>query len=688
MLRKIRLKVLIAGILLFALGQSGLAPLLVSTGLAEEEVPAYELGEIVITPTKTEKVIKDVPASVTVVTSEEIEQSSTQNVDDSLREKANITVQRNSGIATTVPISVHMRGISGANRVAVLLDGMPLNSGLHGFVNWNVVPKDAVDRVEVVRGPFSSLYGTNAMAGVINVVTRRPQTGFNTSIRTNGGNYRLLDYGLNHSWSGERFNYLLTVERQQTDNYLVRDFVIERTYDSTSGRFSTKQEEAVNLDYDQLNLFTKLGLKVNSSSNLTFSGGYFQSEAGMGKTEYLYTSGLDEMDKKAKKEEYHLNLSARTVLGEKYNFSFNVYNHHPSEKYWGENYGGMTPGPFPPPHPYYVPTLMTYESSDYGAEVKMARGFGEKHLFTTGIDGRINNGKWTVVNTDTGEDVSEGMDKTATTVALYVQDEMGLLEPLDITLGGRLDYHSKFGSAFSPKMGILWRATERTRVRSSVGQAFNAPTLGQLYQPDWMRRPGTTLRANPDLEPEKVLSYDLGLEQEFSDSLIGKMTLFRNDCRDLIALQTKGNIEQYENIEKTYSQGIETELDALLFEGLTAYFNYVYLDAKDKDTDETLEYTPHNRVNLGMRFSQTFRNIGLRIAPLVRYTDKQHYTDRSGIKYELSPYWVCDLTLSIDLPRYVELVAAVKNLTNEKYEDYGGTLAPGRNYWFGTRIKF
>jgi outer membrane receptor for ferrienterochelin and colicin len=682
------------GILAVVMGQISLAE-----EAKEEAPPTYKLGEVVVAATKSEVKLKDVPANVTVVTKEEIEGASIQNVDDLLENLAGIEgVQRYTGIAYTIPISVFMRGIKGAHRVLVMIDGIPLNDSLNGFVNWNEISLDAVERVEIVRGPFSSLYGSNAMAGVINIITKKVEEGFKAEIKPNLGNYEYSNYGVNLSVGMDRLSYSLVLNKLHNDNYLFRDSIIEEKWDRTVppiGGFVIKKWNVENFDTDDLNLIANVNAKIGERSEITFSGGYFDCESGMGKTEFLYTSNLPEKDNKSEKKYYRLNLIGKTLIGDN-RISFITSYHHAGNKYWGENYGGMTPEPYS--YPYYVPTLMEYDSDDSGLELRLNRALGKKHLLTLGMEGRLNKGQWSLINTGTGQAVAEKkMDKSADTEALYIQDEISQSQKLRFILGARLDYHSEFGSAFSPKLSMLYRFSDKTRIHTSVGQAFNAPTLGQLYQPEWMRIPMLIFRSNPDLDPEKVTSYEFGFEHTFTEKVLGKLTLFRNDTKDLIDLETvkeptgtEPGIEQYGNIEKTYSQGVETELEALILPGLTGYLNHTYLEAEDKQINEALDYTPHNRLNLGLRFSKDFGRIRLRISPQVRYVSSQYTTDRkTDVRYKIDDYFISDLNFMAKLRENIELFLTCKNLTNEKIEDERGlSRNPGRNYWFSTRVEF
>jgi outer membrane receptor for ferrienterochelin and colicin len=540
------------------------------------------------------------------------------------------------------------------------------------------------------------------MAGVINIITKKPKKGFKSKIIADFGNYKYSNYGVDLSLGGDRLSYSLTLNKRHSDNYLFRDSIVEKRWDKIKRIFIVKEYDVENSSTDELNLIAKMNAKIGKGSDITFSGGYFEAESGYGKTQFLYTyplRTLTEKDVESEKNYYRLNLACKTLIGNSI-VSFITSYHHAGNKHWSENVGGTkTVGP---PHAqevvyYYIPTLMEYTSDDSGLELRLNRALGEKHLLTLGIEGRLNKGEWSLVNTETEEAVTDKMDKSANTQAFYIQDEIWQSEKVRFILGARLDRHSKFGKAFSPKVGMLYRFSDNTRFHASVGQAFNAPTLGQLYQPDWMRVRGLIFRSNPDLEPEKVTSYEIGFEHRITEKVSGKLTLFRNDTKDLIALETikestgtQPGIEQYKNIEKTYSQGIETEFEALIFPKLTGYLNYTYLEAKDKETDETLDNTPHHRINFGLRFAKDFGNVRIKVSPQLRYVSSQYETDRrTKVRYKIDEYTLCDFNCAVGLTKNIDLSLSCKNLTDKKIEDEQGlSRNPGRNYWFSLKARF
>jgi iron complex outermembrane receptor protein len=146
----------------------------VMPGISQAQEEVVKIGEVVVSATRSEKDIADVPAAVNVVTKQEIEKRKMMTVDQSLNVLPGVFNRRGKGLMDSQS-SISLRGIPNANRTLILKDGIPLNNAYTGDVHWGALAPEDMERIEVVKGPFSSLYGGNAMGGVVNIITKMPE---------------------------------------------------------------------------------------------------------------------------------------------------------------------------------------------------------------------------------------------------------------------------------------------------------------------------------------------------------------------------------------------------------------------------------------------------------------------------------------------------------------------------------
>lgn len=256
-MKDLKVIVVIIGIMSFALSQASWA--------GEQEV--IKLGEVVVTATRTERPIESVPASVTVITSEDIEKSPAHSADELLRELAGVTVRHYQGIlSSSTTNSVTMRGLVGTEgRVLILRDGVPINDSYGGAVEWNEVDVDDIERIEVVRGAGSALYGSNAMGGVINIITKKPEKEIKTSVETGYGSMNTWLVSLKNSATLGKFGYYISGGYLESDGYC--DVAKEK-----------RKSYHTDKEVERHNIGGKLTYEVDPSSSCALSSSHYRQE--------------------------------------------------------------------------------------------------------------------------------------------------------------------------------------------------------------------------------------------------------------------------------------------------------------------------------------------------------------------------------------------------------------------------
>jgi outer membrane receptor for ferrienterochelin and colicins len=619
----------------------------------EEEI---ELGEIVVTATKTEKEIKDIPASVSVIKEDEIKNTSSyDNLNDIVKQTPSVDARNLGGIATTVPTTVSIRGMS-LRDTLLMVDGQVLNDSLNNFAIFNLIPKENIERIEIVRGPFSALYGTNAGGGVINVITKDKFTK-KLSGKVEFGNFSYRNYVVIKEDKFKDLGYSLSIERRETNNY-----------------FADNSQK--NRDYEENKIWFKISKSIDEKSKINFSFNYFRSKGGYGLTEFI----SPQKEKDIKKEVFLANLTYKSIF-KNLKYKIGLSTNNPETKSIGES---IDPKKIPPFPPKYVQSINTYSSNDTNLNFEGNINLNEKNNLIFGSDLSFLNGKWEIKNYDTGALLSDKLDKKVENYAFYLQDEIKPDEKFLIIGGFRFDKHQQFGSEFSPKLSFNFKLNENTNIYTSYGKAFRAPSLGELYSPPWMRVPGKLYIGNPDLKPEISQSFELGMKGKIKE-FETRISLYQNKVKDLIQLQLEGNNEINRNIGKAKTEGFELEEIFKANKNINISFNYSYLEAKDEKTGERLEYSPYNKLNLGVLGK--IKNLNFNT--YFNFVDERLYVDRkTGKKFELESYIVADLNLVYELDKLTNINLTVKNLFDKTYQEYGGYNAPKRQISLGIKRSF
>jgi|GEM_PF-1332949 len=644
---------------------------------------SYQLEDVVVTATRGEKSADAVSADVDVLSKEEIKNTPAPNVDALLMRFSGVDITRPSDMAITYPLQITIRGVSGPNRVLYMVDGMPLNSALTGFINPGIIQNDSVERVELVKGAFSSLYGSNAMGGVINVITKkRTKDGWEAVPFCATGDYGYRESGVHFDAKEGKLSCSLDSGYRSIDNHYRNDHRGKYSYNMLTGAWGRTEIDTTNAGLRNPRLSGRIDYDISSATGITVGGGYSGGFTGMGKTTHLHPARDYNIDRQL----YYLHAGGHTQIFNAVKAEARLYTNYDSTDMDGENMAerrGLIGTRY-----RYEYGDQKYWGRDTGLQIKTALPLGEVNYFTLGTDLNYKQGYWKIRDAD-GDVIDKTMDKTMTTQALYAQNETELWQRFTVTLGGRFDANSRSESSFSPKLGLLCRITDRISLRGSAGRAFRAPNLSELYMPTWQMVPGIPFMSNPDLDPEKIRSYDLGVSIKLPGSTALKLTAFYTDAKDLISNVVTGGVMRYENLSKVETDGFEAAIESAPLPWLSGYLNYTYTHAVDKKLGR-MGNTPLHRVNAGVQSATRISLHAVLTACLdTRFTDKMFYQDRMTKNLlKLDAFTVFDLTLRLDLFERLGIKAVMTNLTNEQYEQHNGDIGPARSYWMRAEYRF
>ena len=577
------------------------------------------LEPIVVTATRTEKSLSDVPAAVSVVTSKDIESRNIQRVDEAINALPGVFNE------TRAPLDqmgdVMIRGIQGQVRNLVLLDGEPLNQPFAGMVNWNSLNPLDVARIEVVRGPFSSLYGGEAMGGVINIITKTPQER-EVTIQSGYGSYNTWnEYASYGDKLYNRLSVFATFGYRQTDGYPNVPVTVSGPTPPTQGGPYAVIGNSGNLNYWTQSGSIKFVYDLTSDSKATFS--YRNNQYGFGYGPPQTYVGTFSGSVNVGGVPVSFSPSTFVENNDKGAYMENIFHGEYQTKLFGDGLLKIAGGYINTPTNYYDqpgypvtylggPGQIVSTSSQRGdVDVQLNYPLLEKYLFTVGGSYRHDSADQPTTNlsnwTDTGSKTSfysdfQGKDNI---YALYGQAEIALLRNLTLYAGVRGDYWttydgygnivgeggypqsygSKSDSSVSPKGSLVYKPWDGTTLRTSIGTAFRPPTVYELYT-SWESF-GYISLANPNLKPETSFSWDMGAEQKLGSNTVCKLNYFNNTMRDYIYWEfisynpsTGSYTFQNVNAAKAETDGVELEIENKPLDWLRLFTNATYTHSK------------------------------------------------------------------------------------------------------------
>jgi iron complex outermembrane receptor protein len=700
-----------------------------------EETDVTKFEDIVVTATRTEKSAETAPGNVSVVTKKEMEKRNITTVDDALNTQPGVFNRRQSLTDTQAAVTLH--GIPDQKRTLIVRDGVILNNGYDGMVNFTSLPTENIERVEVVQGPSSSLYGGNAMGGVVNIITRMPEkrefklkTGYGSSWDRGKALDDMQKYYLSYGDKlTDKFSLLFDYGYKATNGYPKYLNVVSTNPPAGITGWSGTTDTQGNARYligdkgdnrwwdDNIDLragynFTKAS-KLNASYARTrykytydephtylqdAAGNPIYSYAGVNQSTFVsYTgAGMREVN------QYNVNFETE-VGAAKTKLSFGLND---EQKNWYTQAGTLISGGA-------GGTITSTPNQNYNLDFQFTLPLFERHILTfggaykndTGNTQKSNLSNWKdETTTTTVTNTYGGKDKT---YAVFVQDEILILNNLTAYLGFRQDwwemydgyatqygaggfsktYDSKNDSSFNPKLAIVYKPFDHTVLRASAGQAFRGPTVWELFTTYVSGT--TTYNGNPDLKPETVRSWDVGITQDLWKGAKISATYFENYMDDLIYSTTVSATERkYMNVGKAESRGVMVEIEQRFDKLLRLFANCAYTDARVKENST-------NPLTEGKRLTQvpdTTFNAGaeLEVGPVYasvtgRYVGKRYSSDTNADKVDdvllsYDPFFTADAKISYKVAKQVTLSFSVDNIFDESY--FSSYKAPGRS-WFG-----
>jgi outer membrane receptor for ferrienterochelin and colicins len=625
---------------------------------------------VIITANRREQSFQEVPVSVSTVSAKMIADRNNVTLDDALRYVPGVNMMSDQ---------VNIRGSTGYNRgvgsrVLVLLDGLPYITGDTGEINWETIPMFEVERIEVVKGAGSALYGSSALGGVINVITRDAPSEPEIRFRAFSGLYDKPQYPEWQWTTKPRFNSGIIGSYSGGTASLKYLVSAGRTVDESFRENDT---------YQRWSLFGKVKYDLSSTQSLTIAGNYLYRTHG----NFFWWNSLQEPLKPAESQRNGLVTSDRGNVSVSYKeFISDKFFYTVKGIYFGNFWRDDSSG--------RVNNVST--SHLFSVDAQATYDINAVHTLTFGIAANYDRVDANLFGTHPGVGA-----------AVYAQDEINVSNEIKLTAGARFDWAKvsvlKATAQLNPKVGLVYMPDKETSIRASFGSGFRYPAIGELYIESSTNVSAVAVLPNPDLKVESSLSYEIGINRSLGSMMVVDVAAFRNDFRDLIepsvqikryhpnpssSYEVEGPVIQFDNVTKAMIEGVEADVRV---EWLKKWFStdvgYSYTWPWDVADNVILKFRPRHifyasgifswerfRASADFRFLSRIERIDdnlVRLAPIV------DGDARVAIK-------IVDVRASydlIDLGYPLRVGFNINNLLNYSYVELLGNMGPVRTYY-------
>lgn len=610
------------------------------------EMSFVEADAIVVTASRKAKSLSETPNSISIISAMDIRKRNSVDVRDALKYAPGVTF---------IGGQVNIRGTTGfsrgaGSRVLLLTDGVPTMPGDSGDIKWDIVPFTAVEKIEVVKGAASALYGSSAISGVINIITKEPAEGRELSIRSSQGIYDPAS-----NWTDRR---LLTTQGDIFYSESINDF----GYVLAAGLRDSRGFKE-NSQFFRWNVFGKAKYKFTTSFNAIFTGSYayddhgqsiqWQQYLGQGVQPYLAPLGEEKNTTLSKK--LFLNTTLNQLVNQKLALKFRA-------SYFRNSFKND-----------FIDNQDFSKSQRFRAEYQADIEPSVYHSLIFGIEGTY--------------DVVEGNffgERMALMSGSYIQDEFKISDRLSGTAGIRIDISKIFSgndeSQVSPKFGLIFDAADRTTFRASLGKGFRAPSIAELFTST--SASGFKVIPNPDLKAESSWSGEIGFKTTIGRNILWDVALYQERYFDFInpSLGVDDTLAlriQFNNVQAARIRGIETNVASTWFGNhLNAVVTYIFVDPRDLNTGNLLSYRPQHLLTTSLTLKKGIFELGAdyRFASRLKKEQLEIFPDDPRVATK-----ILDARVGVVF-RQTTLMLNAENLLQYKYNQVERNLEPARQF--------
>ncbi len=612
---------------------------------------AIERDQVVFTATRTMQLLKNVPITTELVTSKEIEYRAAQTVAEALVTETGIDVS-----STFAGQGVSLLGVD-PNKVLILVDGNRVIGRVNGSIDLEQISTAGIKQIEIVKGAVSTLYGSEAIGGVINVITTPSSELFLMSANLSIGGHIPDDL----RFASTNYSPSLTFTAKPNKLGIKGSFRhssiglidLNPSTPHTNGTDKT----------DRLNSSLQFNYDISDNSSLIVSGSYMDEAKS-----WIEDAGLVSVLISYDDEEQnsYTNLSAEYLLSPNWQerTSVKLYNTSNSH-HWKKFTKGY----------HNLRDQSRGDENFTEFSVITTKKLTDEHIITTGADVY----RWDLEAFSELGGVASRYSSNQMTWDAFLQDEWKPFDKWTFVPGIRFEKHEVYGNHFSPRISFMTEPTDNIKIRGSAGFGYRAPSAKELYFDFNHSSAGYIVKGNPHLKPEESESFTISIDHNYRNDATAKISLFYNNMRDLINFDSLGATEEhylgvyrYENITSAYTRGIEVERSVRVNGSLELNFAYTFLESKNRENGSELI----GRKKHSGRWNMTWFK-GLWTTKIWgRYDGKSLYTtiwetdDKSSTEWT-QPYQVWNLAITRELPKDFTAYLKVENLLDYYHIKYG-----------------
>ena len=626
-----------------AWGQTTSAPAALAKTPDADVSQAVAPETVTVTATRVETKLSEVGSDVTVLTAKDFANTKLTNVADVLRDVPGVTVSRSGGLGQAT--SVFIRG-NKSEHTLVLIDGVPANDPTTpgATFDFSRLSLDNVDRIEVLRGPQSTLYGSDAIGGVVSITTKSgggKPTGYLT---LEYGSFQTFRESAGASGGNKEFKFSVAGSRTDSQGLSAAAAGNERDgYGATQGSVKLSLDPTGWIGFDLISRASDAQTAIDGFSNTTFLLG-------------------DTNAKNVVQEYYNLAQMRLSLCDDKWQQKVGLsYNKIDRETITSPGYGDDTVG------------QDSFHGSTHRVDWQNDLYFVENNIFTFGLDAEEQGSKTSSFNSIYGSSAS---DDSRWQVGGFAQDQLKMFKPFYLTIGGRADGYQDIGTALTYRIApsLVIEQTDST-FKASHGTGFKAPTLFQLF----------SSYGNPGLQPEHSCGFDAGVEQRLFDKRVTVgATYFYNNIQNMIDYDF--TTSKYNNVASANTQGVETMVSWKVTKDLSLSGTYTYTETRDLKTGEQLLRRPYYAAGVALDYAflkQGHLNVG------ADYTGARADEDPNlFVRIENKEYWWTHVAVSWDFTEHVQVFARFENPLNVHYQEVAGYNSPGCAAYAGLKLSF
>ncbi|HWR44889.1 TonB-dependent receptor [Sporomusa sp.] len=621
----------------------------------------FALDEMVVTANRVPTPASKAAANVTVITKDQIEKGPYSNLGDVLR-AVNGVVVTSKGFGGAQQIV----RLNGDDRVLVMIDGRKIGRP-EGVVDGasidlsTIISLNNIERIEVVKGGASALYGSDAVGGVINIITRKG-TEAKTTLDMSVGSWGERNYSLSTQGSENGLSWYITADKKKQDytKYNVLN------PDLTTGSHKGDSREWENSKFEGQGYTMRLDKKIDDNRSVTFNFEHWNDEGGQ------------PWEVKSPKQGLPLYTATHLTNIWALTYNFNQQQEVPGFARVYANYNNQG---------FYG----TYKSRTQGFEYQTGWQLDNQHKLVTGVNwekGEVLEN----VYLDEIQGAQNYKNKSITNTAIYLQDIYNLTDKWTMTPGLRYDHHSKFGGQTTPKLNVNYSADSTTDIYVSYNRVFKAPNLDQLYYDLYYPAYFSSMKGNPNLKPEKGHVVSAGVNKKLSNSTSITANYFTSKITDAIDWEYDSNWNGWaRNIDEQKKHGFEFDLHHKLSEHYYTDLGYSYVHVENNEANNGYVVDSKNgqpngyRVKVG--FADSLWDVNV---------NGQSATGRDTKVFVDSSYWVWNLAANYKMTQDSSVYFNVYNLGDKAYElnssgtgnNRGNYPMPSRHFQLGVKYSF